>query len=240
MKKNHNKCSEAGRIRNTLIRSEKGFTLVELIVVLVILAILAAIVTPALLGYIDKAKQEKEMTRAAALRDLAQAELTQLYAKSDVPAINHPIFETKKPTDRSDWSNNGDVDATDSDFADQFFKMADIDDDHRPYLFMIAVGSNKVEASKSHASKHDKYTIFYSCYMETENSTPIYYYNGEWTTDNPSNVGVFRSGNFINQGPRKDLKLQYYLLSNKTGRGLYDSYGDKTKNLWSYLKDGFN
>ena len=37
-------------------RNNKGFTLVELIVVLVILAILAAILVPALLGYIDKAR----------------------------------------------------------------------------------------------------------------------------------------------------------------------------------------
>ena len=34
--------------------NNKGFTLVELIVVLVILAILAAILVPALLGYIDR------------------------------------------------------------------------------------------------------------------------------------------------------------------------------------------
>ena len=42
-----------GRIKE----KNHGFTLVELIVVIVILAILAAILVPQLLGYIDKAKQ---------------------------------------------------------------------------------------------------------------------------------------------------------------------------------------
>lgn len=39
-------------------RNKKGFTLVEVIVVLVILAILAAIMIPALTGYIDKANKK--------------------------------------------------------------------------------------------------------------------------------------------------------------------------------------
>ena len=38
--------------------NKKGFTLVELIVVLVILAILPALLIPALTGYIDKAKEK--------------------------------------------------------------------------------------------------------------------------------------------------------------------------------------
>ena len=38
--------------------SRKGFTLVELLVVLVILAILAAAIIPSMMGFIDRAKQE--------------------------------------------------------------------------------------------------------------------------------------------------------------------------------------
>ncbi len=39
-------------------RNKKGFTLVELIVVLIIFATLAALLIPTLTGYIDKAKEK--------------------------------------------------------------------------------------------------------------------------------------------------------------------------------------
>ena len=61
--------------------NNKGFTLVELIVVLVILAILAAILVPALLGYIDRAKQQQVVLNARSAYTAAQAELTSRYAK---------------------------------------------------------------------------------------------------------------------------------------------------------------
>jgi len=63
-------------------RNDKGFTLVELIVVLVILAILAAILVPALLGYIDKARQKQITTNAEAAYVAAQAVMTERYGKN--------------------------------------------------------------------------------------------------------------------------------------------------------------
>lgn len=58
----------------------KGFTLVELIVVLVILAILAAILVPALLGYIDRAKGQQQLLEAKELMTATQAGIAEAYA----------------------------------------------------------------------------------------------------------------------------------------------------------------
>lgn len=58
--------------------SKKGFTLVELIVVLVILAILAAIMVPSLMGWIDKAR-EKEVILTARNAELAAQEIVMEY-----------------------------------------------------------------------------------------------------------------------------------------------------------------
>lgn len=63
-------------------KDNKGFTLVELIVVIVILAILAALLVPALVGWIDKAKNEKYAVEARNIYLATQAEISTEYAKS--------------------------------------------------------------------------------------------------------------------------------------------------------------
>lgn len=61
------------------MKKNRGFTFVELSVVLVILAILAAFLVPTLLGYIDKTKKQMIINEARDVWVASQAALTECY-----------------------------------------------------------------------------------------------------------------------------------------------------------------
>ncbi len=56
---------------NKLIKNKKGFTLIELIVVIAILGILAAVLVPSIGNYVEKSKTGVALSEAAAFRSAA-------------------------------------------------------------------------------------------------------------------------------------------------------------------------
>lgn len=62
-------------------KNQKGFTLVEVIVVLVILAIMAAILIPSLIGYIDKSRENSIVSETRSVVTAVQTLASEKYAK---------------------------------------------------------------------------------------------------------------------------------------------------------------
>ena len=67
--------------------NKKGFTLVELLVVLVILAILAAAIIPSMRGFIDRAKKESVAAEQRSVLLAAQVEVNELYGKGTLDTL---------------------------------------------------------------------------------------------------------------------------------------------------------
>ena len=74
-------------------KKEQGFTLIEIIVVLLIIGILLAITIPSIMGYVSKAKDAQLLTEARSVLLAAKTKGTQLCANNELSSFDKYIDE---------------------------------------------------------------------------------------------------------------------------------------------------
>ena len=166
--------------------NNKGFTLVELLVVIVILAIMSAILVPKLFVYIDEENAKQEIIRAKATMTAIQTELTKCYARyksnrkknngeevTTKNLIGEKIPDSKKMGD-DDW------DLSDTHFTSKVFEEAGITE--KPYLVIFYTKKyvedddiQKPILSNNSKKRKDAFTVISIVYWATEDSMPIFY-----------------------------------------------------------------
>ncbi|MGN1203824.1 MAG: prepilin-type N-terminal cleavage/methylation domain-containing protein [Lachnospiraceae bacterium] len=172
---------------------QKGFTLVELVVVLVILAILAAILIPQLLGFIDRSKKSQDILNARNCMTAMQAELTELYARDSVVGLNEASLV---------GSNiYGDVSWLGTPEAQKILATADVD----PYMLIVGLGDY---ATYRDTNLHKAYTVYFVAYWPEKEKDPIFFDGTEWKSEYPWK----KSGGNTFTVNGEDIKLQFYFI----------------------------
>jgi prepilin-type N-terminal cleavage/methylation domain-containing protein len=175
-KNTRNKATKEERFK----KADKGFTLVELIVVIVILAILAAILVPALLGYIDKAKNQKEFLKAKSCMTATQAILSEYYAKGkELPVTKATGFENSS-THKNIYYIMDDT------FIKEVLKTADIGDNE---CGQIAFGCSGPMTDENGKLSHAGFTIVFYTYATYELPAKYVVFDGTtWYDDDTFNI----------------------------------------------------
>lgn len=227
-------------IKNRKHMNNKGFTLVELIVVLLILAILAAILIPILLGYIDEAKDMQHKLDVKNVWTGAQAEFIKLYGNNEYCKVADDkqcvINEKKvgKPWGSNDfWAFH--LNANETDLATRVLSNT-----KEPCMVMVGTG----KASLYYNTDRKKaYTVYVVIYQFTDESQPILFYDGnqisyDWPFDNDYNTiknNKNNNNNYKNLTITRNgekINLQFYCLR----RGYTnDRNSYNVENIWKML-----
>ena len=194
-------------------KNRKGFTLVEMIVVLVLLTLLAAIVVPLVFSYLDQARVKEDIVAAQGVMAAVQSELsveygfvepgyaTGLGSAKDVIMPKEPYLTKYKS------------------FISKVFEMADIPED--PFLLLFYTLKVDVDSSDSFYNldidkQHEAYTCLSVVYWKDKSSKPVYYdfVNNEWGIGSPySDDHILRTKNLIQDGVYAGREVRVCVVS---------------------------
>ena len=193
-----------------IFKNRRGFTLVELIVVLVILAVLASHLIPALTGYIDRAKRDQVVAETRMLHEAVQTAAGEAYGSSEWPS-DGAIFTIASQSGRN-VTNPNDT-ATHDNLKDRYneiVKLAEVPSltdetgsfaafcDTKGSIFCVMYNSGRGllgiyyrETGEykvySEQKNIDNYKLWYGNYKNSLTTSPMYDSDGTmshmWTVD---------------------------------------------------------
>ncbi len=199
------------KVAKTTHNRRKAFTLTELIVVLVILAVISASLVAALTGYIKRAKKAKHIEVAEAYLVSMQAVASEYYGFYGSELVG-TTDGTQTPNLR--WDSNPNVQNTDSDkqWGERILELTGNDRSTEPYIMVFGV-----------AEENDKgvnpYQVVYVGYLADQSSPSWFYVNGKWTNDYPKNTGDVvkqNNHNYLRLSSGDLVPIHFFVVSNNT------------------------
>ena len=199
------------RIKKSHCKTQQAFTLVELIVVITILAVIAAAIVPALIGYIDRSREAKSYAMAESYRVAMQAVASEYYAVNGT-SVNGTTDGTKTPNLR--WDSNPKVNNTEEDrnWGNKILELVGTDRDSEPYIMVFGVACENDQDINPNQ-------VVYVGYLADNKSTSLFYVNGKWSTEYPRDSGDVvkeNNTNYLVLPNNEKVKLQFFVVSNKT------------------------
>lgn len=191
------------------MKKKKGFTLVELIVVLAILAILAGMLVPALTGYIDKAKNRKYMLDAKQCMTAFQTKLVELYAEGKDP-------RTINKSGNSGNNIDGDINWKGTSEAEEILDLID-KKQKPPYMLIMGVGRDSVYRE---TEPYRSSTVYFVVYWENKDDQPLFFNGSEWTNEYPWENDGTEYNHFVVDGV--DVQMQFYFITGQNKSLSYD------------------
>ena len=158
-------------------KHQKGFTLVELIVVMTILSLMAGIIVPQLLGHVDKARMDAEYDAGENCRLAAQLKLNALESFDILPDrdIDNIKLDENSPA-CVQWS---------VDFSKDIIAMSGVD------VNLLYIGVGQYCYYKGTSDVSPAYKVYYIAYQR-EADSPVIFYDGEsWSTECPWHISNY-------------------------------------------------
>jgi len=227
--------AEMKKERKTLDKKENmGFTLVEMIIVFVILAIVAAIVVPITLSFIDKSHESDVKMKAKNIMNSVQTEFNQLgvnnelwYSITQEMAIilnkdrknyGNGFFSIEGGNDIKNEFKSGFINISETVPTDNIFKRMENPDE----VVMLYVGAGNAyyyEYTNEDDSERKKMYMAYVIVFKLKDDDNIYFYDGKevttkWPFSTPSLNSSITITDAENVKGRKAYGQNFILNSN--------------------------